>query len=80
MNEWLDDNIEGRLIKPKKIKKGSMPMDKIIISPEHLSEIMIDYIDNPNKVTEHSHNARKRIEADYNWDDRDEQILDLISN
>ena len=55
-------------------------MDKVIIDSEHLAEIMINYIDNPQKVTEHSHNARKRIEADYNWDDRDEQILELITN
>jgi len=80
MNEWMDDNIEGRLIKSKKIKKGSMPMDKVIIDPQHLAEIMIDYINNPYKVTEHSHNARKRIEKDYNWDDRDQQILKLITN
>lgn len=79
MNEWMDDNIEGRLINPKKIKRGSMPMDKVIIDPEHLAEIMIDYIDNPKKVTEHSINARKRIEKDYNWDDRDEQILELLN-
>ena len=79
MNEWIDDNIEGRLIKPKKVKKGSMPMDKVIIDPSHLAEIMIDYIDNSQKVTEHSYNARQRIEQDFNWDDRDEQILNLLS-
>ena len=49
MNEWIDDNIEGRLIKPKKVKKGSMPMDKVIIDPSHLAEIMIDYISNPKR-------------------------------
>jgi glycosyltransferase involved in cell wall biosynthesis len=56
-----------------------MPMDKVIIDPSHLAEIMIDYIDNPHKVTEHSHNARQRIEQHFNWDDRDEQILNFLS-
>ena len=78
MNEWLDDNQEGRLIRIKKIEKGSMPMDKVIVDTSHLAEIMIDYIDHPNKVEEHSHNARKRIETDYNWDDRDDEILKLF--
>ena len=45
----------------------------------HLAKIMVDYIDNPTKVTEHSLNSRRRIENDYNWDDRDEQILNLLS-
>ena len=44
----------------------------------HLAEIMIDYIDNPDKVTEHSVNVRKRVEKDYNWDDRDSDILKLF--
>ncbi len=79
MNEWITDDIEGRLIKPAKIKKGSMPMDKVIINTKHLAEIMINYIDNPTKVEQQSINARARVEKDYNWDDRDEQILKLIS-
>ncbi|MBC8256245.1 MAG: glycosyltransferase family 1 protein [Candidatus Marinimicrobia bacterium] len=54
-------------------------MDKVIIDPSHLAEIMIDYIDNPQKVPEHSHNARQRIEQHFNWDDRDEQILNFLS-
>ena len=54
-------------------------MDKVIIDPSHLAEIMIDYIDNPHKVTEHSYYARQRIEQDFNWDDRDEQILELFN-
>ena len=40
---------------------------------------MVDYIDNPYKVTEHSLNARRRIENEYNWDDRDEEIIKLLS-
>ena len=78
MNEWLDDNQEGRLIRPEKIERGSMPMDKVIIDTSHLAEIMIDYIEHPDKVEEHSQNARKRVETDFNWDDRDEQILNIL--
>ena len=78
MNEWLDDEVEGRLIQPAKVKRGSMPMNKVLIDTSHLAEIMIDYIDHPNKVIEHSQNARKRVKIDYNWDDRDEQILNLV--
>ena len=80
MNEWMDDNVEGRLIRPGKIKRGSMPMDKVLIDTSHLAEIMIDYIDHPEKVEEQSQNARKRIERDYNWDERDEQILELLTS
>jgi len=79
MNEWLDDDVEGRLIRPAKIKRGSMPMNKVLIDTSHLAEIMIDYTDHPEKVEEHSKNARKRVESDFNWDDRDEDILKLIS-
>ena len=78
MNEWINNNIEGRLIDIAKIKKGSMPMDKVLINTNNLAEIMIDYIKNPYKVTEHSINARKRIEKDYNWDHRDDDILELL--
>ena len=78
MNEWLEDDVEGRLINIAKIKKGSMPMDKVLIDANHLAEIMIDYIDHPNKVVEHSINARKKIEKDFNWDDRDRDILKLL--
>ena len=78
MNEWLDDDVEGRLIRPAKIKRGSMPMNKVLIETSHLAEIMIDYTDHPEKVEEHSHKARKRVETDFNWDDRDEQILNLL--
>ena len=79
MNEWLEDEKEGRLIKPKKIKKSSMPTDKVYIDTSHLAEILIDYIENPEKVTEHSLNARERIVKDFNWDDRDSVILSIIS-
>tara|TARA_B100000945_G_scaffold320527_1_gene330875 strand:+ start:2492 stop:3616 length:1125 start_codon:yes stop_codon:yes gene_type:complete len=78
MNEWIDDNIHGRLIKPKKIIPSSMPMDKVLIDTSHLAEIMIDYIENPLKIEEHSINARKHIKKNYNWDDRDIEILNLI--
>tara|TARA_Y100000590_G_scaffold339179_1_gene386635 strand:- start:3692 stop:4816 length:1125 start_codon:yes stop_codon:yes gene_type:complete len=78
MNEWLDDNKEGRLIKPAKIKRSSMPMDKVIIDTNHLAEIMIDYIEHPKKVTEHSMNARKKIETEFNWDDRDTIIMNTL--
>ena len=79
MNEWLEDGKEGRLIKPKKIIKSSMPTDKVYIDTSHLAEILIDYIENPEKVTEHSLNARERIVKDFNWDDRDSVILSIIS-
>ena len=79
MNEWIEDNQEGRLIRPKKIKRSSMPMDKVIIDTSHLSEIMIDYIEHPEKVEAHSYNARKRIDTDFNWDDRDQQIINLLT-
>ena len=78
MNEWINDDKEGRLINIAKIKKGSMPMDKVFVNTTHLSNIMIDYIENPEKVEEHSYNARHRIERDFNWDDRDEEILSLF--
>ena len=78
MNEWLDDNVEGRLIKISKIKKSSMPMDKVTIDTSHLADIILDYIKFPEKVREHSINARKRVEKDYNWDDRDSDILKLF--
>ena len=80
MNEWINDNVEGRLIRPGKIKRGSMPMDKVLIDTSHLAEIMIDYIDHPEKIEEQSQNARKRIELDYNWDERDEEILELLTS
>ena len=41
---------------------------------------MIDYIDNPLKVNEHSILARKKIEKEYNWDDRDEDFYNLLIN
>jgi len=78
MNEWIDDNKEGRLIRPLKIKKGSMPTNKVIVDTSHLAEIMIDYIDHPEKIGEHSQKARERVETDYNWDDRDDAILNLV--
>lgn len=78
MNEWFDDGVEGRLIRIRKTKKGSMQMDKAVADTNHLAEIMLDYIENPGKIIEQSHAARKRVERDYNWLDRDEQILKLL--
>ena len=53
-------------------------MNKVLIDTSHLAEIMINYIDHPENVEEQSFNARKRIETDFNWDDRDEQIFKLL--
>ena len=53
---------------------------KAFVDTGHLSEIMIDYITNPNKVTEHSINAREKIEKDYNWDHRDEDFFCVSHN
>ena len=52
---------------------------KVFADMGHLSEIMIDYIKYPEKVNEHSINARKTIEKKYNWDHRDEDIYNLIT-
>ena len=41
MNEWFNDNIEGRLINIAKIKKGSMPMDKVFIVSESMVMLLI---------------------------------------
>ena len=79
MNECITDNKEGRLIKVAKVEKWRRPTMKATIDTKHLAEIMIDYIENPNKVNEHSKNARKKIEQDYNWDDRDEDFYNLIN-
>lgn len=78
MNEWIDDNVQGKLINIAKIKKGSMPMNKVTIDTQHLAEIMIDYIKYPDKVFEHSINARKKVEKKYNWEHRDKKILSLF--
>ena len=53
-------------------------MNKVAIDTSHLADIILDYIKFPEKVREHSINARKRIEKDYNWDDRDNDILKLF--
>ncbi|PKN00153.1 MAG: hypothetical protein CVU78_02565 [Elusimicrobia bacterium HGW-Elusimicrobia-2] len=80
MNEWLDDGVEGRLIKVKKLKKGRMTaFTKAIIDTSHLAGILEDYINKPSQIEEQSYNARKKIEKDYNWDDRDDEILALMS-
>ena len=78
MNEWIEDGVDGRLINLAKIKKGRRPTMKVYADTSHLSEIMIDYIKNPDKVNEQSINARKKVEKYYNWDDRDKDFLDLI--
>ena len=79
MNEWFNDNKEGRLINVRKREKTAMALEKVYPNVNHLAEIMIDYIDNPSKVTEQSINARKNVETNYNWDERDEQILNLFT-
>ena len=78
MNEWIDDNIDGRLIKVDKIKKSKLIINEAFIDCSHLAEILINYIDNPQIVEEQSINARKKIETKYNWDDRDKQIFNLF--
>ena len=80
MNEWIDDDKDGRLIKVSKIKKWRRPTMKAYADTKHLAEIMIDYINNPVKVNEHSILARKKIEQLYNWDDRDEDFYNLLIN
>ena len=78
MNEWFEDGKEGRLIKIKSIKKTPMAIDKVFIDVSHLADILNDYIENPNQIKDQSENARKRVETDYNWDDRDCEILALF--
>lgn len=78
MNEWITDNEDGRLVNVRKIKNSSMPTDKVMIDEEHLAQIMIDYIDNPDKVMEHSKQARETIITQFNWDDRDKEILKVV--
>ena len=51
---------------------------KVYADTKHLAEIMIDYMENPDKVNEHSINARNKIEKYYNCDDRDEDFFNLI--
>ena len=55
-------------------------MDKVIVDTSHLAEIMINYINHPEKVEEQSQNARKRVKSDFNWDDRDGEILELLTS
>jgi glycosyltransferase involved in cell wall biosynthesis len=78
MNEWMQDGVQGRLIRPAQIKKGTMPMDKVLVDTRHLAEIMHDYITNPSQIVAQSHAARARVESAYNWDHRDGQILELL--
>ena len=78
MNEWITDKQDGRLVKVSKIKKSSMPMNKVFIDTSHLAEILLDYINYPDKIEEQSINARFKIENKFNWDDRDNEILDLF--
>jgi len=78
MNEWITNKQDGRLIKVSKIKKSSMPMDKVFIDTSHLANIMLDYINYPEQIEEQSVNARKKIEAKFDWDKRDHDILNLF--
>ena len=78
MNEWITDKKDGRLIKISKIKRSSMPMNKVFIDTSDLANIMLDYIKYPKQVIEQSINARQKIETKFNWDDRDHNILSLF--
>ena len=78
MNEWISNNKDGKLIKISKIKKSSMPMDKVFIDTSHLADIMLNYIKYPEQIEQQSINARDKIENKFNWDDRDEIILKLF--
>jgi len=78
MNEWLRDGVEGRLIRPKRIRKSSMPMDKVHVDVGHLAEIMRSYVERPQQIIDQSHEARRTVETHYNWDDRDEPVLALL--
>jgi glycosyltransferase involved in cell wall biosynthesis len=78
MNEWIDDDVNGILINVSKVEKWRRPTMKAYSDTKHLSEIMIDYIENPEKVNEHSLNAREKIEKNYNWDDRDKDFYKLL--
>ena len=79
MNEWFDDKKEGRLINVKKKKKTPMAIDKVYPDVHHLAEILHDYIENPQQILEQSYNARKKIEEKFNWDDRDMEMIKLLS-
>jgi 1,2-diacylglycerol 3-alpha-glucosyltransferase len=78
MNEWFKDNEAGRLIKPRRIRKSSTMEHTCYPCTRDLANLMLDYIEHPEKVAEHSANARRRIESDFNWDDRDQKILQLL--
>ena len=65
MNEWITDKKDGRLIKISKIKRSSMPMNKVFIDTSDLANIMLDYIKYPKQVTEQSINARQKIETKF---------------
>ena len=78
MNEWISDKKDGRLIKISKIKKSSMPMDKVFVDTSDLAEIMLDYINYPEQIEEQSVNAREKIESKFDWDKREDDILNLF--
>jgi len=78
MNEWLTDRVEGRLIKVRKVRKSSLMTGKVFVDEHHLAEILLDYLEHPERVAEQSLAARKKVETEYNWDDRDGEILRLL--
>ena len=78
LGTWFNDNKEGRLVNIRKREKTAMALEKVYPNINHLAEIMIDYIENPDKITVHSQTARNKIEKDYNWDDRDNIIMSTI--
>ena len=55
-----------------------MPTHKAYASIRHLAEIMEEYIKTPEIIREQSHNARRLVEEQYNWDDRDELMIKLL--
>ena len=79
MNEWIEDGVEGRLIKVRRLKKGRMTaFTKALVNTSHLAEILEDYISHPSLIEEQSLNARKKVEKCYNWDDRDDELLKTV--
>ncbi len=78
MNEWFEDGYAGRHIKTSRVKRSSMPTKKAYASIPHLAKIMEEYIKHPELVREQSLNARKLVEEQYNWDDRDELMMKLL--
>lgn len=78
MNEWFEDGEAGQFIKTRKVKPSSMPTHKAYADTNHLAKIIKNYIEHPEIIKEQSHNARRLVETQYNWDDRDELMMKLL--